>query len=246
LRNLANDMEGSMENALRHRNRPMMLALAILAIITERVISYYFGIERLLPGLEGGALFAWAIGHCDTLDGPVVTLARKALETGNVNHVLPWVRPKDEHDIRHAFDHAMSVRKLGPYARELADTHFFETLVRVHRASEGAPYTGLKPAGADLGPAVPAADKALEDGSVETVVKLLTDAVRAGVYRHFHAAMSRRHFAVDDVAAGREYVEAYVPYVHYVEQLWETATSAAHGHYSEHGAHEHEHAAHVH
>ena len=235
-----------MENALRHFNRPMMLALALLVMVTERVISYCFGLERLLPGIEGGVLFAWAIGHCDTLDGPVIKLARKALETENVNHVLPWVRPEDEHEIRHAFQHAVSVRKLGPSARELADTHFFETLVRVHRASEGAPYTGLKPAGTDLGPAVPAADKALEDGSVETVVKLLTDAVRAGVHRHFHEVMAHRKFAVDDVAAGREYVEAYVPYVHYVEQLWDTATGAAHGHYPEHGAQEHEHAAHVH
>jgi hypothetical protein len=242
-------MEESMTKTLLLSNRVMMFGLALLAIAVERGISCYLGLERLLPGLDGGVLLAWAIGHCDTLDGPVIKLARKALDTGNVNHVLPWVRPEDEHEIRHAFDHALSVRKLGPYARELADTHFFETLVRVHRASEGAPYTGLKPAGADLGPAVPAADKALEDGSVETVVKLLTDAVRAGVHRHFHAAMSRRHFAVDDVAAGREYVEAYVPYVHYVEQLWDTATSAAHGHYPEHGAHEHaphEHAAHVH
>ena len=235
-----------MMKTLQLSNRMMMLALVVLAIVTERVISYYFGIERLLPGLDGSVLFAWAIGHCDTLDGPVVKLARKALETGNVNHVLPWVRPEDEPEIRHAFDHALSVRKLGPYARDLADTHFFETLVRVHRASEGAPYTGLKSAGADLGPAVPAADKALENGSVETVVKLLADAVRTGVHRHFHAAMSRRHFALDDVAAGRQYVEAYVPYVHYVEQLWDTATSAAHGHYSEHGPHEHEHAAHEH
>jgi hypothetical protein len=239
-------MKDSTMKTLRLSNRLMMLALALLAIATERAVSYYLGIERLLPALDGGLLLGWAIGHCDTLDGPVITLARKALETGNVNHVLPWVRPEDEHEIRHAFQHAVSVRKLGPSARELADTHFFETLVRVHRASEGAPYTGLKPAGADLGPAVPAADKALEDGSVETVVKLLTDAVRAGVHRHFHAAVSRRHFAVDDVAAGREYVEAYVPYVHYVEQLWDTAAGAAHGHYPEHGAQEHEHAAHVH
>ena len=229
---------------MRLSRRAMMLAVALIAIAAERVVAWLLGTERALPGLEGGFLLAWAIGHCDTLDGPVVALARKALETGNVNHVLPWVRPEDEHEIRHAFDHAMSVRKLGGYARELADTHFFETLVRVHRASEGAPYTGLKPAGADLGPAVPAADHALEDGSVEVVVKLLTDAVRAGVHRHFHAAMERRNFAVDDVAAGREYVEAYVPYVHYVEQLWDTATGAAHGHDPEHGTHEY--AAHVH
>lgn len=228
--------------------RATMLGLAALAIVAERIVSWSFGIERLLPGAEGGLLLAWAIGHCDTLDGPVITLARKALETGNVNHVLPWVRPEDEPKIRHAFDHAMSVRKLGPYARELADTHFFETLVRVHRASEGEPYTGLKPAGMDLGPAVPAADKALDTGSAEAVVKLLTDAIRAGVHRHFHAVMKRRRFDVDDVTAGREYVEAYVPYVHYVEQLWEAATGEAahHGHPAGHGAPEHRHAEHVH
>lgn len=232
-----------------HRNL-VMLGLALLAVAAERGISYFLGVERLLPGFgsEGGLLLAWAIGHCDTLDGPVITLARKALETGNVNHVLPWVHPDDELEIRHAFDHALSVRKLGPGAMTLADRHFFETLVRVHRASEGAPYTGLKPAGADLGPAVPAADKALEDGSVETVVKLLTGAVRAGVHRHYHAAMERRKFAVDDVAAGREYVAAYVPYVHFVEALWEAATGAApaHAHPAGHAAEGHAHAAHVH
>lgn len=237
-------------NASRFHRNLVVLGLALLAVAAERGISYALGVERLLPGFgaEGGVLLAWAIGHCDTLDGPVITLARKALESGNINHVLPWVHAEDEDEIRHAFDHALAVRGLGASARKLADRHFFETLVRVHRASEGAPYTGLKPAGADLGPAVPAADKALEDGSVETVVKLLTDAVRAGVHRHYHAAMGRRKFAVDDVAAGREYVAAYVPYVHYVEGLWEAATGAApaHAHHATPAAHGHEHAAHVH
>ena len=239
-----------MTKMLRLSPRLPMLGLALLAIIVERVTSYYFGIERALPGLENGLLLAWAFGHCDTLDGPVVTLARKALETENVNHVLPWVRRDDEAEIRLAFDHALSVRKLGSRARELADTHFLETLVRVHRASEGAPYTGLKPAGADLGPAVPAADKALEDGSIEVVVRLLADAVRAGVHRHFHAVMARRKFEVNDVAAGREYVAAYVPYVHYVEQLWEAATGGpAHPHHAGHGVQEvpaPDHSTHVH
>jgi hypothetical protein len=239
---------GRTMKTLRISNHLMVTGLALLAVVIERAASYYFGIERLLPGPagDGGLLLAWAIGHCDTLDGPVVTLARKALETANVNHVLPWVRSQDEREIRNAFEHAMSVRKLGPQARELADMHFFETLVRVHRASEGAPYTGLKPAGAESGPAVPAADKALEDGSVEVVVRLLTDAVRAGVHRHFHAAMRHRKFAVDDVAAGRAYVEAYVRYVHYVEKLGEAATAGTHAHHPGHGVHEHDSAAHVH
>lgn len=174
-----------------------------------------------------------AMAHCDGLDGPVVTLAREALDTGNVNLVLPWVPKEGEPEIRRAFEHTLSVRKLGPEAKALADTFFFETLVRVHRASEGAPYTGLKAAGLDLGPAIPAADQALDSGSTEAVEKLLADAIRKGLHEHFHAAMSRKKFAPNDVAAGRSYVEAYVAYVHYVEGLWEAATASAKGHYPE-------------
>jgi hypothetical protein len=178
-----------------------------------------------------------AAAHCDALDGPVVTLAKRALETGNVNLVLPWVRHEDEAEIRRTFEHAVSVRSLGSQAKELADTFFFETLVRVHRASEGASYTGLKPAGLDLGPAIPAADKALETGSTDAVETLLIGEIRKGLRTHFHAASSRRKFDPNDVAAGRDYVHAYVPYIHYVEGLWERATSAAEGHYPEAAAH---------
>ena len=177
--------------------------------------------------------------HCDGLDGPVVTLAKEALDKGNVNLVLPWV-PKDaEPEIRRAFDHTLSVRKLGPEAKDLADTFFFETLVRVHRAAEGAPFTGLKPAGRELGPAIPAADQALESGSIEAVEKLLTEAIHNGLHQHFYAAMSQKKFDPNDVAAGRRYVEAYVSYVHYVEGLWQAATQSAEGHYPETAVHTH-------
>ena len=91
--------------------------------------------------------------HCDGMDGPVVKAAQAALAKGDVNLVLIWVRKNDETEIRQAFERTVNVRKLSPEAKELADTYFFETLVRIHRAGEGAPYTGLKPAGRDLGPA---------------------------------------------------------------------------------------------
>ncbi len=188
----------------------------------------------------------WAAERLTMIDGPLAKLAEKALADRNVNLVLPWVRPEDEPEIRHAFEHAQAVRELGPQARSLADRHFLETLVRVHRAGEGAPYTGLKPAGLDLGPAVPAADSALATGSVESVVKLLLDAVSAGVHERFDAAIQRQRFDVNDVAAGRRYVEAYVPYVHYVERLWEAATAPAHGTGGERDAQRDEHAVHHH
>ena len=175
-------------------------------------------------------ILVWAFGHCDGLDGPVVTLARKALDSGNVSLVLPWVRAEDETEIRRTFEHAVAVRKLGSEARELADMHFFETLVRIHRSGEGAPYTGLKPAGRDLGPVIPAADKAIEDGTIGRVAELLTKAIHEGLHRHYDAVATRKRFHANDIGAGREYVEAYVPYIHYVERLWLAATGSGHGH----------------
>jgi hypothetical protein len=185
------------------------------------------------------ALPSAARAHCDTLDGPVVQTAQKALETGKLNPVLAWVLPQDEAEIKAAFTRALAVRKLGPESRALADTWFFETLVRVHRAGEGAPYTGLKPAGQDLGPAIAAADRSIDSGSPAAVEKLLADAVKAGVHQRF-ARLKAQERPGEDVAAGRAWVQAYVPYVHYAEGVYEAAAPGASAHAEPAPAHAHE------
>lgn len=174
-----------------------------------------------------------ALAHCDGLDGPVVGAARQAIATGDVNRVLIWVQPKDVGEITTIFNETLAVRRLSPQARDLADRHFFETLVRLHRAGENAPYTGLKPAGRDLGPAIPAADKALETGSEDALAQLLAGEVRAQLHGRFQDVMAKRNFRPDDVKAGREYVEAYVAYMHFAERLYEAAQQPSAGHYEE-------------
>ena len=166
------------------------------------------------------ALGAHVCAHCDGLDGPVVEAARKALETGEVNLVLIWVQKPDQAEIMRAFDHAQAVRKLSAEAREVADRYFFEMLVRIHRAGEGAPFTGLKPAGRDLGPAIPAADDALRDGNIDGALKLLTDSLERGVREHFQRARDAKDFDRNDVDAGGNFVKAYVEYIHCVEALY--------------------------
>lgn len=174
-----------------------------------------------------------AFAHCDGLDGPVVGAARTALQTSNINHVLIWVRPQDAEEIKRAFQETLTVRQLSPQAQSLADQYFFETLVRIHRTGENAPYTGLKPAGRDLGPAIPAADKAIETGSDKALIELLTNRVQEGLRKHFKGAVDKKKFAPDDLTAGREYVDAYVTYIHYVERLYEAAEKPVGGHYHE-------------
>ncbi len=178
---------------------------------TRRVIALLFGIA------VAGVLPARA--HCDGMDGPVVKAARQALDSGNVNRVLIWVRAADESELRQAFARTLAVGKLNPEAKGLAETYFFETVVRLHRAGEGEPYTGLKPAGRDLGPAIPAADQAIRDGSDEALVKMLAAAAAQGVRERYRKVAASGDFSPSDLSAGRENVKAYVEFLHYVEGL---------------------------
>lgn len=180
--------------------------------------------------------FTQSYAHCDGLDGPVVKDARKALETGNVKLVLIWVKPEYQDEITAAFNKTMLVRKLSPEAKEFADMYFFETLVRIHRGGEGAPYTGLKPAGRDLGPAIPAADNAIETGSPKELVKFLDDAVHSGLHPLYMNVKEKKNFDPNNLDAGREYVKAYVEYVHFVEKVYLLTSGASHteGHTDSH------------
>ena len=174
-----------------------------------------------------------ALAHCDGLDGPVVTAAREALESGDPNLVLIWVQAKDEAEVRGAFAEALAVRKINPDARKLADRYFFETLVRIHRAGEAAPYTGLKPAGRDLGPAIPLADKAVASGNDTELVAFASKEVQEGISKKFADLRRKRKFRPEDLAAGREYVASYVTFVHYVERIHEAVAAGVAGHYAE-------------
>jgi hypothetical protein len=159
----------------------------------------------------------------------VVADAREALTGKDVTPVLKWVKTADEDVIKAAFKKALAVRGKGAEARDLADTWFFETLVRIHRAGEGAPFTGLKDGAPE--PIVAAADSALEKGDATALVAHVTGAVAAGIKERFAKVVETRKKAKESVAEGREYVEAYVQYVHYVERIHLAVTVVAgHGH----------------
>jgi hypothetical protein len=159
------------------------------------------------------------LAHCDTMDGPVVASARTALDTGDLTPVLKWVPKASEPEVGAVFARTLKVRSIGAEAREVADLHFLETLVRLHRAGEGEPYTGLKPAGAAIDPAVAAADKALEKGSADALVRTITQAVVQEVRERFERVSQASKTAGQSVEAGRRYVAAYVDLMHYLEQL---------------------------
>lgn len=159
----------------------------------------------------------YSIAHCDTKDGPVVAAAIKALEQNNINYVLIWVQPADETEIKRAFELTMKVRALSSDAQKLADNYFFETLVRVHRAGEGMPYTGIKPSGTPVDEKIVAADESIALGNLSPLNDLVPKDTFTELQKLFGKLMSLKNYDVNNVQVGREYIEAYVQFFHLAE-----------------------------
>ncbi len=171
--------------------------------------------------------------HCDSMDGPVVKVAKQALDAEDVNLILPYVHKEGEQEVIRAFERVVPLRKNG--GKEIADLYFFETVVRVHRAGEGAPYTGLKPAGLDVGPVIPLAEKAIEMGSPDELIKALTDHVRAEAMKRFDHMMHLKKHANGPVSEAREYVEAMLGLQVWSHQVYQCVKSEPHGDEHKHG-----------
>lgn len=158
-----------------------------------------------------------SFAHCDTMDGPLIKDAKIALNKGNVNYVLKWVQPENENEIMEVFSLAMKVRKLNTDARDLADKYFFETVVRLHRSGEGVPFTGVKPSGTPIDEKITAADKSIETGDLSPLKNLVPKEILPELEVRFNRAMSLKNFDVNNVAEGREYIEAYVQFFKFAE-----------------------------
>jgi hypothetical protein len=173
--------------------------------------------------------------HCDTLDGPVVNAARRSLDAGNAEEALAYAPESAEPEIREAFALASNVRSLGKDAKKLADLSFFETVVRLHRAGEGAPYDGLKPAGLDTGPVIPLAERAIESGDAGELRSLLSDTVQDQVARRLARVQELARERDHDLAHKRAWVSAMLDLQVWSHHLYGAMLAPAHGEHSPKG-----------
>lgn len=184
---------------------------------------FYGIVITLLLTLSSGLTFA----HCDTMEGPVVKAAKEALKKGDINYVLMWVKKDDEAAIKKLFTEVLSIRKLGKEAETLADMYFFESLVRIHRAGEGFPYTGLK--SGEVEKPIALADNAIVSGSIDSIKAFLNNGFEENLLTKFKAVLAKKSFDISKPEEGREYVEAYITFMHYVEGIHASIESKSEG-----------------
>lgn len=165
--------------------------------------------------------------HCDSYDGPLIKDALKALETNNVNMVLKWVDQQHEDEISGIFKKTVALRNTDKEIYSIVEKHFLETLVRLHRESEGAIFTGLKPSGS-ASQIIVMADNANAAGNIDDLSRKLSIHMENELKEKFNKLTEAAKTKDNSVSEGREYVKAYVEYTHYLEALHDSIIGNSH------------------
>jgi len=172
-----------------------------------------------------------AFAHCDSYDGPVIKEAQQALALNNVDLVLKWVDATDEPEITKLFNKTYELKNGDTEIYAIVEKHFLETLVRLHRATEGVGYTGLKPAGS-ASPIVVMADKSIEDKDIDNLTSKFIAHIEKVVREKYKKVEELNLVKDQSIEKGREYVDAYVDYTHTLEGIHEIIDNGP-------GAHQH-------
>jgi hypothetical protein len=154
------------------------------------------------------------------MDGPVVSAAEMALEMGNVNYILPYVKKEDEKELKYSFEKALSVRELSEDASELADYYFFETSVRLHRKGEGKSYDGIKPSGLNWGPVIRRAEKTIEEEDLTDFLEFMQATIEDELRERFDDVVEKKDYELSDVESAREYIESMLEFVLYSNRVY--------------------------
>jgi hypothetical protein len=96
-------------------------------------------------------------------------------------------------------------------------------------AGEGAAFTGLKPAGLDVGPIIPIAEKAVDSGNPAGLEEALTAAVRTELAERFHHLPHLRAGAQSGLDGARAYLMAMSGLQVWAHGVYEPTKASAHG-----------------
>lgn len=177
-----------------------------------------FGKAMLLVGMIMFGFSMPTFAHCDSYDGPVIQDAFKALNQNDVSYVMKWIGKDQEADITALFNKTVSLKNTDAEIYSIVEKHFLETLVRLHRETEGAPFTGLKPAGSTA-PIIQMADKSIENKEVNNLMTNLNKHIGKVINEKFEKVDALSKVKDNSTAEGRAYVEAYVDYTHTLEAI---------------------------
>jgi len=157
--------------------------------------------------------------HCDRNDGPVTRAAKRALETGNAQHILIWIQEDSENTVKNLLEKACCERTTRNDAHNNTVDWYFGTVSRLHSAYHGTHNLNISTKTPEEKAIILLVERACESGNFEDLSPVIPDDCTGEMRQYFDDVMKMRNFDKKNSAAGRVYVSAVVNFITFVYHL---------------------------
>jgi hypothetical protein len=151
--------------------------------------------------------------------GLLMRAARRALETGNADHILIWVPAGSENTLKNLHEKACCEHTIRTGRKNPAADWYYRKACCFH-ASWCGPHdldsAAKTPEGKKI---ISLVEQACESGSLAEITMVMPATAREKLQQQFDDLRQKQTFSPEDICAGRRYVEALSGFTALVKEL---------------------------
>ena len=150
-------------------------------------------------------------------NSPMMSAAKRALETGNAHHILVWIPEESENTLKNLLERAHCERTTGKDAHSNTVDWYFETINRLHSMYYGPHNLSISTKLPEEKAIILLVERACESGNFEEITTVITDTSAGEMRQCFNEVIKKRNY--DAITAGRVCVSAFTDFIAFVNKL---------------------------
>lgn len=151
-------------------------------------------------------------------NGPVMSAAKKALETGKAHHILIWIPEASENTLKNLLEKACCERRIQTDGYDHIIDWYFATVRRFHSVGYGPRNLNISLKTLEEKTIISLVERACESGNFEEIAMVIPDIPAGELRQQFNDVMKKRNYDVENIAAGRVYVSEFTDFIAFVNR----------------------------
>ena len=152
-------------------------------------------------------------------NGPVMSAAKRALDTGKAHYILIWIPEESENTLKNLLEKVCCERNIRRDAHDHIVDWYFETINRLHSVNYGPHNLNISTKAPEEKEIVFLVERACESGNFKEITTVIPDTPAGEIRQRFNDVMKKRNYGVENIAAGRVYVSAFTDLIAFVNNL---------------------------
>ena len=145
--------------------------------------------------------------------GPVMSAAKRSLETGNAQYILIWISEESENTLKNLLEKVCCEINTQKNARDHIVDWYFNTVNHLHSVYCGLHNLNLSTKTPEEKKIIILVEGACKSGNFKEITAIFQDTPDGEIRQRFNDVMKKRNYRLENIAAGRMYVLAFTDFI---------------------------------